>query len=126
MARVSQIPSDHTRGGIRRVSNVRGDRVFRLNRQGVTFVLATSYMDEAEQLCDRLVVMDRGSIAEEGAPLELIRRLSTREVVELRFPDGVPEVDPTIFDGQMARIEVLPDRLLLYTDDGDALVPTAH
>jgi lipooligosaccharide transport system ATP-binding protein len=102
------------------------DRLFRLKQQGVTLVLTTHYMDEAEQLCDRLVVMDRGRIAEEGSPLELIQRLSTREVVELRFPDVVPEIDPSMFNGQVARFEMLPDRLLLYTDDGDALVPTAH
>jgi lipooligosaccharide transport system ATP-binding protein len=102
------------------------DRLFRLKQQGVTLVLTTHYMDEAEQLCDRLVVMDRGRIAEEGSPLELIQRLSTREVVELRFPNDVPEVSENVFDGQVARIEVLPDRLLLYTDDGDALVPIAH
>jgi lipooligosaccharide transport system ATP-binding protein len=89
-------------------------------------VLTTHYMDEAEQLCDRLVIMDRGKIAEEGSPLELIQRLSTREVVELRFPDDVPTVDASLFNGQVARVEVLPDRLLLYTDDGDALVPVAH
>jgi len=102
------------------------DRLFRLKQQGVTLVLTTHYMDEAEQLCDRLVVMDRGKIAEEGSPLELIQRLSTREVVELRFPADVPEVHESTFDGQVSRIEVLPDRLLLYTDDGDALVPVAH
>ena len=102
------------------------DRLFRLKRQGVTLVLTTHYMDEAEQLCDRLVIMDRGKIAEEGSPLELIQRLSTREVVELRFPDDVPEVDASVFNGQVARMETLPDRLLLYTDDGDALVPVAH
>jgi lipooligosaccharide transport system ATP-binding protein len=92
----------------------------------VTLILTTHYMDEAEQLCDRLVVMDGGKIAEEGSPLELIRRLSTREVVELRFRGPVPEIEPTLFDGQVARVEPLADRLLLYTDDGDALVPTAH
>ena len=102
------------------------DRLFRLKQQGVTLVLTTHYMDEAEQLCDRLVVMDRGRIAEEGSPLELIQRLSTREVVELRFANDVPEVSENLFDGRVARIEVLPDRLLLYTDDGDALVPLAH
>jgi lipooligosaccharide transport system ATP-binding protein len=102
------------------------DRLFRLKQQGVTLVLTTHYMDEAEQLCDRLVVMDRGSIAEGGSPLELIRRLSTREVVELRFPDDAPHVDEQTFAGQVARIEKLPDRILLYTDDGDALVPVAH
>jgi lipooligosaccharide transport system ATP-binding protein len=102
------------------------ERLFRLKQQGVTLVLTTHYMDEAEQLCDRLVVMDRGTIAEEGSPLELIERLSTREVVELRFAQDVPEVDEDAFDGQVSRIEALPDRLLLYTDDGDALVPLAH
>jgi lipooligosaccharide transport system ATP-binding protein len=102
------------------------DRLFRLKQQGVTLVLTTHYMDEAEQLCDRLVVMDRGKIAEEGSPLELIRRLSTREVVELRFADDPPQVEEQMFDGRVARIEKLPDRVLLYTDDGDALVPVAH
>jgi lipooligosaccharide transport system ATP-binding protein len=102
------------------------DRLFRLKQQGVTLVLTTHYMDEAEQLCDRLVIMDHGRIAEEGSPLELIERLSTREVVELRFPGEVPSFDASVFDGQAARVEELPDRLLLYTDDGDALVPVAH
>jgi lipooligosaccharide transport system ATP-binding protein len=102
------------------------DRLFRLKQRGVTLVLTTHYMDEAEQLCDRLVVMDRGKIAEEGSPLDLIRRLSTREVVELRFNDETPEVDPALFGDSVARVERLSDRLLLYTDDGDALVPTAH
>ncbi|HVM58578.1 MAG TPA: ABC transporter ATP-binding protein [Gaiellaceae bacterium] len=102
------------------------DRLFRLKQQGVTLVLTTHYMDEAEQLCDRLVIMDRGSIAEEGSPLELIRRLSTREVVELRFEGETPPVDAARMNGLVARTEVLPDRVLLYTDDGDALVPVAH
>jgi lipooligosaccharide transport system ATP-binding protein len=102
------------------------DRLFRLKQQGVTLVLTTHYMDEAEQLCDRLVIMDQGTIAEAGSPRELIERLSTREVVELRFPGDTPPVDARVFDGQVARIEVLPDRVLLYTDDGDALVPVAH
>jgi len=102
------------------------ERLFRLKQRGVTLVLTTHYMDEAEQLCDRLVIMDRGKIAEEGSPLELIRRLSTREVVELRFPAEPPAVERNAFDGMVARIETLPDRILLYTDDGDALVPVAH
>jgi lipooligosaccharide transport system ATP-binding protein len=102
------------------------DRLFRLKQRGATLVLTTHYMDEAEQLCDRLVIMNNGKIAEEGHPLELIRRLSTREVVELRFSAEPPAVEAATFDGQVARIEVLPDRLLLYTDDGDALVPVAH
>ena len=102
------------------------DRLFRLKQGGATLVLTTHYMDEAEQLCDRLVIMNNGKIAEEGHPLELIRRLSTREVVELRFGGEPPDVDAGAFNGQVARIEVLPERLLLYTDDGDALVPVAH
>jgi len=102
------------------------DRLFRLKQRGATLVLTTHYMDEAEQLCDRLVIMNNGKIAEEGHPLELIRRLSTREVVELRFSAEPPAVEAETFNGQVARIEVLPDRLLLYTDDGDALVPVAH
>src|SRR5436309_4438738 len=81
------------------------DRPFRLKQRGVTLVLTTHYMDEAEQLCDRLVVMDRGRIAEEGSPLELIQRLSTREVVELRFPDEVPEIEPAAFGELVARVE---------------------
>jgi lipooligosaccharide transport system ATP-binding protein len=102
------------------------ERLFRLKQRGVTLVLTTHYMDEAEQLCDRLVIMDGGRIAEEGSPLDLIRRLSTREVVELRFPNEPPPVERGVFDGMVARVETLPDRILLYTDDGDALVPVAH
>ncbi|HVS84441.1 MAG TPA: ABC transporter ATP-binding protein [Gaiellaceae bacterium] len=103
------------------------DRLFRLKQRGATLVLTTHYMDEAEQLCDRLVIMDRGKIAEEGSPAELIRRFSSREVVELRFgTEEAPEVDAESFNGLVSRVEPLPDRVLLYTDDGDALVPLAH
>jgi lipooligosaccharide transport system ATP-binding protein len=102
------------------------DRLFRLKQRGVTLILTTHYMDEAEQLCDRLVVMDRGTIAAEGSPLDLIREYSTREVVELRFPDEAPLVDRGTFNGMVDRVEQLPDRVLLYTDDGDALVAVAH
>jgi lipooligosaccharide transport system ATP-binding protein len=98
------------------------DRLFRLKRQGVTLVLTTHYMDEAEQLCDRLVVMDGGRIAAEGSPRELIERYSSREVVELRFEvdDLAPIADR--LHGLADRVEALPDRVLLYTDDGDAAV----
>ena len=102
------------------------DRLFRLKQQGVTLVLTTHYMDEAEQLCDRLVVMDRGTIAEEGSPLELIRGSRRARSSSSASRDEPPHVDEQTFDGQVARIEELPDRVLLYTDDGDALVPVAH
>jgi lipooligosaccharide transport system ATP-binding protein len=97
------------------------ERLFRLKQQGVTLVLTTHYMDEAEQLCDRLVVMDRGRIAAEGSPRHLIETHSTREVVELRF--GIDEVVPeTLLEGVASRVERLPDRVLLYVDDGDSAV----
>ena len=54
------------------------DRLFTLKQRGVTLILTTHYMDEAEQLCDRLVVMDHGKIAAEGTPRELIAQYSTR------------------------------------------------
>jgi lipooligosaccharide transport system ATP-binding protein len=98
------------------------DRLFRLKAQGVTLVLTTHYMDEAEQLCDRLVVMDGGRIVAEGSPRELIERYSTREVVELRYPPGVPAPR---WDTDAARVEALADRLLVYTDHGDAVAATA-
>ena len=95
------------------------DRLYRLKRQGVTLLLTTHYMDEAEQLCDRLVVMDKGKIVAEGSPRELIERYSTREVVELRFDDTRPDDFGFWTDGLVSRVESLPDRVLLYTDDGD-------
>ena len=103
------------------------DRLFRLKQQGVTLVLTTHYMDEAEQLCDRLVVMDKGRIAAEGSPWQLIEQHITREVVELRFPPGEDQDDMAgKVDGLADRVEVLPDRLLLYTDDGDAALAGVH
>jgi lipooligosaccharide transport system ATP-binding protein len=102
------------------------DRLFRLKQQGVTLVITTHYMDEAEQLCDRLVVMDKGLIVAEGSPQELIRRHSTREVAELRFAIGEnEEVAPKVED-LAERVEVLPDRILLYAQDGEAAVARVH
>ena len=102
------------------------DRLYRLKQRGVTLVLTTHYMDEAEQLCDRLVVMDKARIAAEGSPRELIDRYSTREVLELRFPiDEQPPVDGKLQD-LAERIEVLPDRVLLYTGDGDEAIAAVH
>jgi lipooligosaccharide transport system ATP-binding protein len=85
----------------------------------VTLVVTTHYMDEAEQLCDRLVVMDGGRIVAHGSPAELIAAHSSREVVELRFPPGAQPRAEAAVGGLVERVEVLPDRLLLYTDDGD-------
>jgi lipooligosaccharide transport system ATP-binding protein len=102
------------------------DKLFRLKQEGVTLVLTTHYMDEAEQLCDRLVVMDKGRIVAEGSPLALIREHSTREVTELRFGVGRHEDLAERVDGLAARVEVLPDRLLLYTDDGEEALARVH
>jgi lipooligosaccharide transport system ATP-binding protein len=102
------------------------ERLFRLKLQGVTLVLTTHYMDEAEQLCDRLVVMDRGRIVAEGSPRELIERHSTREVVELRFPADSQEAFAGKLEGIGERVEVLPDRILLYVADGDAALAEVH
>jgi lipooligosaccharide transport system ATP-binding protein len=96
------------------------DRLFRLKQRGVTLILTTHYMDEAEQLCDRLVVMDHAKFAAEGTPRELIERYSTREVLELRFDPGVHEqAAEKIKDIHTERAEVLADRILLYVADGD-------
>jgi lipooligosaccharide transport system ATP-binding protein len=101
------------------------DRLYRLKQQGVTIVLTTHYMDEAEQLCDRLVVMDKAKIVARGSPRSLIDQYATREVLELRFPiDSTPALDK--LDGLADRIEVLPDRVLLYTNDGDSAATAVH
>ena len=102
------------------------DRLYRLKQRGVTLVLTTHYMDEAEQLCDRLVVMDKGKIVAEGSPRSLIEQYATREVTELRFAPGVQETLDGQLDGLAERIERLPDRVLLYTNDGEAAVAAAH
>ncbi|WP_433376589.1 ABC transporter ATP-binding protein [Actinoplanes sp. CA-142083] len=95
------------------------ERLFRLKQQGVTLVLTTHYMDEAEQLCDRLVVMDGGRIVAEGSPRALIEQYSTREVVELRFAAESQHPYAEKLAGLGERLEVLPDRILLYVADGD-------
>jgi lipooligosaccharide transport system ATP-binding protein len=102
------------------------ERLYRLKRQGVTLILTTHYMDEAEQLCDRLVVMDKARIVAHGSPRTLIEEHSSREVLELRFEDGATPH----FDGRLGslveRIEQLPDRVLLYGDDGEATAEAVH
>ena len=98
------------------------DRLFRLKEQGVTLVLTTHFMDEAEQLCDRLIVIDKGRIVAEGAPQALIREYATREVVEVRFGPSRNAAMEAELRRITERIEVLPDRILLYDDAGEALL----
>ncbi len=102
------------------------ERLYRLKQRGTTLLLTTHYMDEAEQLCDRLVVMDQGAIVAEGSPRELIERWSTREVVELRFGTETENGAEAALAGIGDRVEALPDRLLIYAHDGDAALAAAH
>ncbi len=102
------------------------DRLYRLKQQGVTLVLTTHYMDEAEQLCDRLVVMDAGRIVAEGSPRDLITNYSTREVLELRFSAGQNAQHEAQLTGLGERLEVLADRVLVYTEDGESALREVH
>jgi lipooligosaccharide transport system ATP-binding protein len=102
------------------------DRLYRLKLRGTTLVLTTHYMDEAEQLCDRLVVMDHARIVAAGTPASLIAEYSSREVVELRFAPDDARVGPSTFAGIAERVEVLPDRVLLYSANGEATVEAVH
>ncbi|MDQ0238461.1 lipooligosaccharide transport system ATP-binding protein [Arthrobacter bambusae] len=96
------------------------DRLFRLKEQGVTLILTTHYMDEAEQLCDRLIVVDKGRIMAEGSPASLIREYSTREVLELRFGSERNATIGAELAGIGERVETLPDRVLIYANDGES------
>ena len=105
------------------------DQLFRLKQSGVTLVITTHYMDEAEQLCDRLVVMDKGLIAAEGSPRQLIEEHSTREVAELRFAitdEGNPHDVVADKISDLGRLEVLPDRILVYSPDGEEVITKVH
>jgi lipooligosaccharide transport system ATP-binding protein len=95
------------------------ERLYQLKRRGATLIITTHYMDEAEQLCDHLVVMDKAKIVAEGSPRQLIDDYSTREVLELRVTDNVRDDLDGRLDGLAERVEALPDRLLLYTADGE-------
>jgi lipooligosaccharide transport system ATP-binding protein len=98
------------------------DRLFRLKERGTTLVLTTHYMDEAEQLCDRLIVVDKGRIMAQGTPSSLIREHSSREVAELRFGSQHNETAAAQLAGLGDRLEVLPDRILIYARDGEAVL----
>jgi lipooligosaccharide transport system ATP-binding protein len=102
------------------------ERLYRLKQRGATLVLTTHYMDEAEQLCDRLVVMDKAKIVAEGSPRSLIERYSTREVLEIRVTDAVRSTLDGRLDGIADRVEELPDRLLLYVADGETALEAVH
>ena len=95
------------------------DRLFRLKELGVTLVITTHYMDEAEQLCDRLMVMDKGKIMAEGSPAELIKKYSSKEVLEVRFGSENNATVAEQIKGVGQRLEILPDRILVYTDNGE-------
>ncbi|MEA3510821.1 MAG: ABC transporter ATP-binding protein [Actinomycetota bacterium] len=98
------------------------DRLYRLKQQGVTLIITTHYMDEAEQLCDRLVVMDKAKIVAEGSPRSLIEKYAPREVVEVRFPPGVLDDVSDRVEDLAPRTEILADRALLYTDDAEQTI----
>ncbi|HVE17876.1 MAG TPA: ATP-binding cassette domain-containing protein [Ilumatobacteraceae bacterium] len=102
------------------------DRLYRLKHDGVTLIITTHYMDEAEQLCDRLVVMDGGRIVAMGSPRSLIEEHSTREVLELRFTPNGDSAAHNDMTGIGERVEVLPDRTLVYADDGEAALSAVH
>jgi lipooligosaccharide transport system ATP-binding protein len=102
------------------------ERLYRLKQRGATLIITTHYMDEAEQLCDRLVVMDKAKIVAEGSPRSLIERYSTREVLEIRVTDAVRSTLDGRLDGIADRVEELPDRLLLYVADGETALEAVH
>ncbi len=100
------------------------ERLYQLKARGVTLIVTTHYMDEAEQLCDRLVIMDRGKIVAHGTPRGLIEEHVSRDVLELRFPEETRRESEGSLDGLAKRVETLPDRVLLYVDDAEQAMGT--
>jgi lipooligosaccharide transport system ATP-binding protein len=102
------------------------ERLYRLKKNGATLLLTTHYMDEAEQLCDRLIVMDKGRIVAEGSPRELIERYVTREVLELRLADTDGDVLKERLASLATHVEILPERIQLHADDGEQVLERIH
>ncbi|MEX2424659.1 MAG: ABC transporter ATP-binding protein [Acidimicrobiia bacterium] len=102
------------------------ERLYQLKERGVTLIITTHYMDEAEQLCDRLVIMDKGKIVGEGSPAQLIANHTAREVLELRFPAEGRQQSIDRLDGIGKHLEVLADRVLVSTDDAEASLTEVH
>jgi lipooligosaccharide transport system ATP-binding protein len=102
------------------------DRLYRLKQRGATLLLTTHYMEEAEQLCDRVVIMDRGRIIAEGSPRGLIEQYSTREVLELRVPDDIRARLRELVNGIAERVDELPDRIRVYTADAERALDAIH
>ncbi|MDR7415578.1 MAG: ABC transporter ATP-binding protein [Armatimonadota bacterium] len=98
------------------------ERLRQLKRAGITQILTTHYMEEAEQLCDRVAIVDGGRIVAEGPPRELVERYVGREVVEVQLaPDG-PAAAVERLRALAEAHEVTGDRVLLHTRDGERLV----
>ena len=89
-----------------------------LKGRGLTILLTTHYMEEAERLCDRLVIVDHGRILVEGQPRALVREHVGHTVLEIADPDAAVR---EFLSGQSCRMEDLDRRLLVYLDDGDEL-----
>ncbi len=94
------------------------DKLAALKEQGLTILLTTHYMEEAERLCDRMVIVDHGQILIEGQPRELIRNEIGREVLEINEPD---EQIRAFLQQHNAKTEDLGKRLLVYLDNGNDL-----
>ena len=95
----------------------------RLRRRGVTLVLTTHYMEEAERLCDRLVIMDEGRIVAEGRPADLVRDHVGREVLELRLDEGC-DADRLVasLNGRIQGHDLSEQTLMLYADNAEKVL----
>jgi lipooligosaccharide transport system ATP-binding protein len=94
------------------------EKLNELKKQGLTILLTTHYMEEAERLCDRLVIVDHGQILVEGKPRELVREHVGHTVLEIADPDQQVR---DFLAREACRVEDLDRRMLVYLDDGDEL-----